>query len=59
MIDLNEKEALNLYLFLSLKDEINPALNRVMLKLERKLFSIYSVAELEAYKDEYLKKGVV
>lgn len=59
MLKLNKKESLNLYLYLSDKDDLNDELNHILMCLENEIFKVFSVSEIEEIKLEFKAKGKV
>lgn len=59
MLKLTKKESLNLYLYLSDKNNLNDELNNVLMNLENEIFKVFSVNEIEEIKLEFKAKGKV
>lgn len=59
MLKLTKKESLNLYLYLSDKNNLNDELNNVLMSLENEIFKVFSVSEIEEIKLEFKAKGKV
>ena len=57
MIDFTELEVVNLYLLLSETESLSVQLESSMLKLEREVFELYTVKEIEGYRAIFNNKG--
>ncbi|QEN05890.1 hypothetical protein EW093_14700 [Thiospirochaeta perfilievii] len=58
-LDLEERELLSLYFFLSDKEELPEQVDSYLLKLEKKVFNCFSVMDIEMYRKNYDDKGKI
>ncbi len=59
MISLQKRENLNLYFYLSQNSELTFILNDILVKLEKEVFGIYTVKEIEEFRLIYKCKGII
>lgn len=57
MLNLEKIEVLNLYLFLSGISNLSDNMNDLLIKLEKEIYSTYSVKEMENFKNIFNDKG--
>ncbi len=56
MIDLNVEELVSLYFHLSDIDNLSENLDNALMKIERLLFELFTVKEIEEYRSIYNNK---
>lgn len=59
MIDLDLDELLSIYFYLSDKEKLPEQVDCTLLKLEKKIFSIFTVKEIEELRLSYNDKGMI
>lgn len=56
MLNIDEEEVLTLYFYLSQSEFLLEPLDSLLIKLEKKLFDIYTVKEIEEFSIAYKNK---
>lgn len=59
MFELDKKDSLNLYLYLSEKDDLSIVLNNILNELEGSVYELCSVQEIESFRLEFKDKGFI
>lgn len=59
MIDLDKKELLTLYFYLSDKKDLSEKIDDILIKIEKRIFDSFIVQDIEAYRKTYNDKGKI